>query len=1047
MAAEPMAARQYTAPTVTGPIRALAMARLRRRASTTALAAGAVAAAVALVAVVSGIGLVAADATLARALAGMGPERPVVRVSRFSWSADDRETVRAASPRFEPLDAYSGSLVRGVLFRELVDRSSGTFDQLVAVDQPEPLTTLIEGRLPAPCDGRQCEAILLSETAPNPAIAVFRPAAGLELIVVGRGRLDPAVPFGSLDQRGPFGERPLNDQQTGSRSPAVLLVRGVDAIAAGEALDRTGRTYLFTAPLSPAAIHPWTADDYAAAVAALTRQLADDDAGFTLTSPVPIIDEHLARADAGRGRLLLIGSLGVAILLAFAVFAALVARADAAAEVGRLLAVGARRRDRLGLVAVEALVPAVLGGAVGWTLGAVIVAALAGWQGIEIGPVLVGAILSPGAVLVAMAVVGVAVVVVTVATMPGLPRTGALRTAGAVAVTASVVLGWQFAASGALGAGALADSLVSPLVVLLPPVLAFIVALGFLAVLPPLLRLLARRLRRAPLAVRLSLLSVAREPDRPAATLTLLAFSIGAIGLALGWSASLRAGIEDAAAYRSGLDLRVVEIGTGLSISQSVVPVDRYGALGSDVTAVPVYRAATEIPSAGRIEVLALPPEIIPSLPGWRSDFSSSSASELAQGLTIPPPAGGWVEVGHRLEASADDLVIPLSYEGDPLKLDAVVLTNGGDHARIALGTVSEGTSELRATLPPDAVGGTLTALIFRNDLIIAGPSHQGELRRATVTFNGLDGLVPSTPIALEVFSVSTETIRAPQVTDDLVIPAIASPNLAAAVDPDGVLRLRVGTGRTIALRVVATASHFPTIVSPDPHFVVVPYGPYLMALDAALPGVARPSEMWLGVPDAARQASVRAALQLTPFRFPSVTARSDLVAAQSGDPLSQAIVWALIAAAAAGLILSVGGVMLGAVTDLRDDRGELADLEAQGVSPATLRWHALAKTAWLTGGGALVGLLVGVVLTVAVTAALAIDAAGTLPIPPLAVVVPLGQIVVLIAALVGLVLGLVGWLARRTYGARTLGERRSDPAATGVGGPAWWTGPGRHDG
>lgn len=242
MAAEPMAARQYTAPTVTGPIRALAMARLRRRASTTALAAGAVAAAVALVAVVSGIGLVAADATLTRALAGTGPERPVVRVSRFSWSADDREAVQAASTRLEPLDAYSGSLVRGVLFRELLDGSSKTFDQLVAVDQPEPLTTLIEGRLPAPCDGRQCEAILLSETAPNPAITDFHPAAGLELIIVGRGLLDPAVPFGSLDQRGPFGERPLNDQQTGSRSPAVLLVRGVDALAASEALDRTGRT-------------------------------------------------------------------------------------------------------------------------------------------------------------------------------------------------------------------------------------------------------------------------------------------------------------------------------------------------------------------------------------------------------------------------------------------------------------------------------------------------------------------------------------------------------------------------------------------------------------------------------------------------------------------------------------------------------------------------------------------------------------------------------------------------------------------------------------
>ena len=245
----------------------------------------------------------------------------------------------------------------------------------------------------------------------------------------------------------------------------------------------------------------------------------------------------------------------------------------------------------------------------------------------------------------------------------------------------------------------------------------------------------------------------------------------------------------------------------------------------------------------------------------------------------------------------------------------------------------------------------------------------------------------------------------------------------------------------------IATANHFPTIVSPDPHFVVVPYGPYMVALDAALPGVARPSEMWLRISDAAREADVRAAIGLSPFRFPAITARGDLVAAQSGDPLSQAIVWALIATAAAGLALSVGGVLLGAVTDLRDERGELADLETQGVSPATLRWHALAKTSWLAGGGAIAGVLVGIVLTVAVTSALAIGATGAEPIPPLTIVIPLGPILVIVAGLLGLVLGLVGWLARRAYGARTLGERRGDPAEALSGSPAWRPEPGARDG
>ena len=115
-------------------------------------------------------------------------------------------------------------------------------------------------------------------------------------------------------------------------------------------------------------------------------------------------------------------------------------------------------------------------------------------------------------------------------------------------ITAVVILGWQLTAGGSIGANILARSLASPVVVLLPPVLAFTLALGFVATLPPILRALARRARTAPMPVRLSLLSVSREPARPAATLTLLAFSLGAIVFAAGWSASLNRGIEDAAA-------------------------------------------------------------------------------------------------------------------------------------------------------------------------------------------------------------------------------------------------------------------------------------------------------------------------------------------------------------------------------------------------------------------------------------------------------------------------------------------------------------------
>ena len=221
-----------------------------------------------------------------------------------------------------------------------------------------------------------------------------------------------------------------------------------------------------------------------------------------------------------------------------------------------------------------------------------------------------------------------------------------------------------------------------------------------MAVLPPVLRALARRSRRAPLPVRLSLLSISREPARPAATLTLLAFSLGAIVFAAGWSASLRQGIEDAAAYRSGLDLRVTELGTGLSISGSVVPVDRYAALGDDLTLVPVYRDTPSHDPGGAVAVIGLPPEALPTLPGWRSDFSSTPTAELAAALQVPEPPGGWHLEGHRLDPASPTLDLDLEYTGRPLRLDAIVATDGGDQTTIRMGDVDDSMTTVSAPLP-----------------------------------------------------------------------------------------------------------------------------------------------------------------------------------------------------------------------------------------------------------------------------------------------------------------------------------------------------------
>ena len=325
-----------------------------------------------------------------------------------------------------------------------------------------------------------------------------------------------------------------------------------------------------------------------------------------------------------------------------------------------------------------------------------------------------------------------------------------------------------------------------------------------------------RRARGTSLPVRLSLLSVSREPARPAATLTLLAFSLGAMVFAAGWSASLRQGIDDAAAYRSGLDLRVAELGTALSISGSVVPVDRYDALGDDVRLVPVVRDSAANHPGGRVEIVGLAPESLPTLPGWRADFSDTPITELATALTLPTPDGGWTLVGHRLDPADEVLDLRFTYRGHILRLDAVVRLDNGDSVVVRMGDVEDSMQSAVAPLPPDARGGLLTALVFRNPGLLAGSGHQDILRRATVAFQGLDGLVDEEPRQLEIYQTATEIIRPPQVTDGLAIPAIVSPDLAATADASGRIELGVANEAVVPLQVVGVADHMPTVVSRD---------------------------------------------------------------------------------------------------------------------------------------------------------------------------------------------------------------------------------------
>jgi hypothetical protein len=74
--------------------------------------------------------------------------------------------------------------------------------------------------------------------------------------------------------------------------------------------------------------------------------------------------------------------------------------------------------------------------------------------------------------------------------------------------------------------------------------------------------------------------------------------------------------------------------------------------------------------------------------------------------------------------------------------------------------------------------------------------------------------------------------------------------------------------------------------------------------------------------------------------------------------------------------------VALGA--DLRDERGELFDLEAQGARPSGLRQHVRLRSGGVLALGVVGGVALAAVLSVLVVAVGRVTANGRLPEPPL---------------------------------------------------------------
>jgi hypothetical protein len=1002
---------------------ALAWARLTRRAERIVLVTIGIAAGAALLAAVLAGSLVAQDRSVERATARVPATD---RTVRLVWGGiasgagnDVGELDRTARRVLSPIVSRP---TRAMLFRQAI--ANGHLFDLGAIDGLGRFVRLRSGHLPQTCRPEHCEVLQLGGAGPIPRLP------GLRLIRVGRATLESAVPLGDLITRETYASVLSSAlRYHTAATPPLLLAEGVNGLASNEFFAPTFRAYSWAAPTDPGDVHPWEIDHFADTVVRTRSELASLSLAFDLTAPIA---ELRAADESGRvaaRRLLLIGGEAAALLLAFAVLAASGLRRDAEAQWRRLTWYGARRWQLVAGSAAEAGALALAGAAVGWTIGSVVGLIVAKEAGVPAGEVLRHSVIAGRGFALAAGIAAAAAMVVLLALRAGSARLGALTVtpvdAAAVGAAVAVVLAL---ARGATDTEALADERgTGALLLLLPALIAFVAAVVWARVLAPLLGLLERWGRGGPVPLRLAALSLARNPGRAAIAVAFLVVSLGLALFAEAYRATLARGQQDQAAYAVPVDAIVREDVTKL------VPVAQAAPVVPRARSIPVTRLSGNVrrlETSSGLTLLGIPADALPTL-RWRADYATNSTTELERLLR---PARSVAPAGVRLPVDAKRLALPVRAHGDDLVVRAVVLTRRGLARAIALGTTS---SPQAGVVPPDARGGLLVSFTFEltgtglhgvpNGGANAAAVAQGTMtvgepltngRRLPLDFAAWTGTggISAEGEALR-YLVTTDNVarfRARQPTDEHPLPVAVSAPLAAAAGPGGTLPLDLGSTRIVG-KVVATLRRLPT-VSGDA--VLADEATLRTALDAEAPGRGVPNELWLEAPGDIEQA-VRApgfgALDVTTYR----SVLSDL----RSEPLARGTLITLAGAALAALALALVGLLLGVVSDLRDERGELFDLEAQGAAPRMLRQHLRLRSALVAAFGLVGGLAAGALLAALIVSLVTLTASAGSAEPPLLLGVDWPVLLLGLAAYAAVTALLVGAATRSAFRADVAGR------------------------
>lgn len=952
--------------------------RLRSQPLRPALVVAGVALAFAMSVAVLGGSLVARQQALAKGLASLPENARGFRVDRFGTPLSDltyaRET-RAVRRVLGTLAA--GEIRRVVFFRQL--RIGGRLVEIAAVDRLPEIVKLSSGRLPQTCGASGCEVLQIGGAA--------RPLdeGDVRLQATGVAELRDPNLFGYISAAAASPTEP----------PLLVLAPSIEAVEHFEPLRPFYRVYSWLSPLRAERLHTWDIRRTLDAESRGQNRLYATDSAFRLSSP----DDELLNADR-RGRvaarrLMLVGGSTSALLLGFAVIAAIGLRRGLAAERRRLLARGARRWQAWTALAAEVGAMTLAGALLGVAAGAVVVAVIAGAAGQAAWGILAHSLLTTWA-LVALAggVLGVTLVLAAV-TLSRDDESGRRR----VQLLDVAALGAAVAIAVGLSRGALDPGSVSGgstvLLLILPALVCFVVAVVLARALGPVMRLAERATRGRSLSLRLGVLALARAPSRTVVSCAFIAVAIGLALFAAAYRATLAQGASDQAAFQVPLDYTVGE-GSKLVLPLDAAPLSAYPGKAHGVLRVTATTAGQGA-SALSPTVLGLPRSVISEM-RWRSDSSDLSPGTIAQRLA----PGGEPRL-KTIALPASRLTMRARLRGADVLAWLVTTDARGRIALVKLGRVPReaGALSTRLTAPARLVGIQL-ALPESEAFMLAHGEAEGEVSRTPAgevdfgplraggrvvtdwrdwTLSAGGDVVPQAGGARVRYAFPDTGLhlvfRPMQETDGRSMPVVVSPDIADAAGGIGADLVLDFQDTQIDARIAGVAKRLPSVPAETGPFTLADAGWLSTALNAGSPGAGVPREVWIS-------GDAGSALTRAPFSDLVVASRAAEESRLAGDPLAHATSVALAAAGLVALILAVLGFWVGVASELHDERSDFFDLEAQGLAPAEMRRQLRVRGVILLVLGLGGGLVLAALLSRLVVSLIRVSGASGVPEPPL---------------------------------------------------------------